>query len=218
MTTSQQGPQDVLCAEILAHARSEAEQVLAAARGQAECVLMQAAIATAEARQAQLDAAHEEAERRRAMILAGVPVEVGRRRSARIEDLLQAIRADVQRRLLAREGFDYRASVAALAADAMRGMSGDVFALHLAPADREAWGDGLTGELEQRIGHRLTLTFASDPELSTGGVQVQNDRGSHIWDNRFVSRLERLWPELRRQIAVTAALVPATATPPEGAA
>ena len=28
-----------------------------------------------------------------------------------------------------------------------------------------------------------------------------------IWDNRLLSRLERLWPELRRQIAIRTSLV-----------
>lgn len=218
MTTPQQSPQEILCAEILTHARAEAEQILAAARSQAECILVQADLTAAVTRQVQLDAAYDESIRKRAMLLASVPVEVGRRRAARIEGLLQAIRDEVWRRLLAREGYDARASTVALAVDAMRGMSGDVFTVHLAPADRQAWGDALADDLAQRMGHSLTLTFASDPESTDGGVQVWNDRGSDLWDNRLGARLERLWPELRRQIATTAFPPPPAAAASGGAA
>jgi hypothetical protein len=49
--------------------------------------------------------------------------------------------------------------------------------------------------------------ISDEPEMTDGGVVVATADGWQIWDNRRLSRLERFWPELRRQIAVQTALV-----------
>jgi vacuolar-type H+-ATPase subunit E/Vma4 len=46
-----------------------------------------------------------------------------------------------------------------------------------------------------------------DPGITDGGLVVQDAEGRRVWDNRLPQRLERMWPELRRQIAVRTALV-----------
>jgi vacuolar-type H+-ATPase subunit E/Vma4 len=42
------------------------------------------------------------------------------------------------------------------------------------------------------------------------GVIVEDAEGRQMWDNRFLKRLERMWPELRRHIAVQVSFVPGT--------
>lgn len=198
----------LLCAEIRAEAQREADAVLRAAREQAECLQIDAASRAAIARQELLDTATEEAARRQAALAAGVAVEMGRRRAARLEALIQSIHDEVARRLRAHEGFDYHETVPALALDAMRRMSGDRFVVRLAAADRNEMGARFHTELEHRMGHRLDVTLETDPDAQADGVQILNDRGHHVWDNRLAPRLARLWPELRRQVAVAAGFAP----------
>ena len=119
--------------------------------------------------------ARAEAARRRELILATVPVEAGRLRSARVEALLESVREEVRRRLLAREGFDYRETVVALAAEAMKQMPGSAFVVKLSAADRAALGDGLAEEIARRVGRSpLNVTIAEDPAATDGGVVIQD--------------------------------------------
>ena len=207
MTTTNQNSPAVLCAEILAEARRESEDILSRAKTEAESIL---AAATAEAekiRQEKREQAQAEAARRRELILATVAVEVGRLRAARVETLLESVREEIRRRLLARN-FDARETIIALAAEAIRRMPGNDFALKISAADHAVFHDGLAGEIAQRLGRPpLNLTMAADPTMNDSGIIVQTADGFQFWDNRLFSRLERLWPELRRQIAVCASLV-----------
>jgi vacuolar-type H+-ATPase subunit E/Vma4 len=43
--------------------------------------------------------------------------------------------------------------------------------------------------------------------MSGGGVIVHDAAGRQVWDNRLAPRLERLWPELRRQLAAQTGLL-----------
>ena len=56
----------------------------------------------------------------------------------------------------------------------------------------------------------MNVSVSYDPEITGGGVIVEDGEARQIWDNRFLKRLERMWPELRRQIAVQTSLVPKT--------
>ena len=57
--------------------------------------------------------------------------------------------------------------------------------------------DGQSGE----------IAIVADAAMTDGGAIVQDAVGGQVWDNRLLARLARLWPELRRQIAVRAGLV-----------
>lgn len=184
------------CADIIQRARDEAASLLAAAKAEADKM-----------RREQLAAAQAEATRRTEMVLATVPVEVGRRRSERIESILEGIREAARRRLLALEG-DVHETVSALAIEALCRMSGTDFVLKISASDHAAYGNKLADEIGQSIGRpSLKLTISPDPIVTAGGVIVEDAEGLRIWDNRLVSRLERLWPELRRQIALQTSLI-----------
>jgi vacuolar-type H+-ATPase subunit E/Vma4 len=215
--TPEQNSQDILCAEILAEARRESEQLVRRARDEAAALLAQAEAETKRLRQERLVQAGTEAARRKELILATVPVEAGRERSAAIEALLQAICEQARRQLVAQQGFDYRATVIAIASEAISRMTGDTFIVKLLAADRIALGDGLAEAITTRLGRSpLSITIADDPAISEGGLVVQDAQGRQTWDNRLPARLERLWPELRRQIAVRASLVEGNSSPGGG--
>ena len=203
--------------EILAGARRESAEILGRARQEAGVLLAKAAAEAEQIRQDHLGQARTEAARRQELILATVAVETGRMRSARIESWLQSIEEATRQKLQARDGFDYRETILALAVEALSRMTGDTFVVKLAPADRAALDRGLAEEIGRRAGRPLTITIADDPTIKDGGLIIQDREGRQIWDNRFLSRLERLWPELRRQIAIGTLLVARSSSPGGGA-
>ena len=199
---------EVLREEILAEARRQAEQLVNRARQAAEALSAKVAAEAEKTLQERLDAARAEAARRKELVLSTVPVEIGRRRSSRIEALLQSIHDEARQRLLTRDGVEYRETVIVLAVDAVSRMAGDSFVVKLSPADRVALGTGLGEEIVRRVGRSpLTVTISEEPTITDGGLIIQDAEGRQVWDNRLLARLERLWPELRQQVAVQTGLV-----------
>lgn len=207
MTTNQDSTEK-LRAEILADARRKGEEILDRARQDTEHFLANAAAEANRVRQEVLDHARGEADRRSALILATVPVETGRLRAARLEALLESVYEDVRQRLLSLEGLEYRETVIALAADSIRRMAGETFLVKVSEGDQTIPGDGLAEEIARRLGPSVIITISFEKNTTGGGVVVEDGEARQVWDNRLLKRLERLWPELRRQIAVKAALVP----------
>jgi vacuolar-type H+-ATPase subunit E/Vma4 len=217
MTPTQPNSPDVLSAEILAEAKRECDELIRTAQQEAETLMAAATSEAGKIRQEKLEAARAEAARRSELILATVPVEAGRLRSARIESILESIREEARRRLLARD-FDSHETVIALASEAVRQMPGTDFVLKIAASDHAAFGDQLAAEIAGRSGRSsLKLTIFPDLAMADSGVIVEDATRTCIWDNRLLSRLGRLWPELRRQLAIQTRLVEQTA-PTGGAA
>ena len=80
--------------------------------------------------------------------------------------------------------------------------------MKLSPSDHRALGNDLAGEIAGLVGRSLlTITISDDPTISESGLIIQDAEGRQVWDNRLPARLERLWPELRRQIAIHTGLV-----------
>ncbi len=213
MTTPNQNSSEVLSGEILAEAKRECDEIIRRAQQESESLL---AAATAEAekiRREKLASAQAEAARRTELVLATIPVETGRLRSARIEAILENIREEARRQLLARK-FDGHETVVVLAAQAIRRMPGTDFVLKISAADHAAFGDKLAEEIRQRAGRSpLNLTVSANSAMTGGGFVVQDAEGTRIWDNQLLSRLERLWPELRRQIATCTSLISQSESP-----
>ena len=210
MATPNQNAPNILQEEILADARKQSDEIMSQARQEAEALLAGAAAESDKLRQKQLDQARAEATRRRDLILATVPIETGRRRAARVEVLLESVHDDVRRRLMARDGFEYRKTVAALAAEAVKQMHGSAFIVKLSAADRAAFGDELARDISRHVGRSLNLTVSNDAALKDSGPIIEDPEGRQLWDNRLLARLERLWPELRRQIAMQTTLLAAS--------
>ena len=202
MTNPGRDPQTVLTDEILADAGRQAERIVTRTKRDAKEILDKAQ-AQAEAERAErLAAARDEADRRRRLALATVPVEVARMRARKVEAALQAVCDEARRRLAAREGFDYRETVVALAADALGRLEGNAFVLELAGADAETLGPLLADAVRRRVGRDgLAVSIAAEAADIAGGVIVRDAEGRQFWDNSLGGRLKRLWPMLRREIA-----------------
>jgi vacuolar-type H+-ATPase subunit E/Vma4 len=199
---------DKMRGEILADAQREGEDIIARARKDAEVIVTNAAAEADRLRQERLDQARVEASRRSGLILDTVPVETGRLRAARVEALLESVHEEARQRLLAREGFEYRETVIALASYAINRMTGAEFVIKLSEAEQTVLGDGLTEEIAHRVGRPVSITILYVEDITESGVVIEDAEARQVWDNRLLKRLERLWPELRQQIAVEASFVP----------
>ena len=214
--TMDQNSTEVLREEILAAARREGEEIVSRARQDAEVFLTNAVGEAERIRQEQLDQARAEAARQSELILATVTVETGRLRAARVEALLESVYEEACQRLVAREGFEYLETVIGLASHAISQMAGDGFVVKLSEADQTILGDGLAEEIAHRVGRPVSITISYEPGITESGVIVEDTEARQVWDNRLVKRLERLWPELRRQVAVEATFVPKTGSGGDG--
>lgn len=214
--TMDQNSTEVLREEILAAARREGEEIVSRARQDAEVFLTSAGGEAELIRQEQLDQARAEAARQSELILATVTVETGRLRAARVEALLESVYEEARQRLVAREGFEYLETVIGLASHAISQMAGDGFVVKLSEADQTILGDGLAEEIAHRVGRPVSITISYEPGITESGVIVEDTEARQVWDNRLVKRLERLWPELRRQVAVEATFVPKTGSGGDG--
>jgi len=207
MTTNQDSA-GKLSAEILADARRRAEEIDVRAYKDAEAFLAGSASEADKVRQIIFDQAHAEAARQSELILATVPIEIGRQLLARVEALLESVHDEACQRLVARDGFEYRETVIALASDAIRQMAGIEFVVKLSGADQTIVDDGLAEDIVRRAGRSVSISIDREEDIIGDGVIIEDAGARQVWDNRLLKRLERLWPELRRQIAVQAALVP----------
>jgi len=206
--TQRQTPEDNLCEAIRQQAEIQTEEILRRAQEHAAGLIASAEIEADKSRRAVISAAEIEAARRREMILATVPIEVNRERSTQLGALLQAIFEKARHKLVARLDYDYRSCLVALAAEALGRMTGDAFVVKLSPRDRVTYGKGLAEEIARKVDcppGRISL--AEDSDITDGGLVVHDVEGRQFWDNRLPQRLERMWPELRRQIAVRTGLV-----------
>ncbi len=198
---------ELLRQEILEEARGQAEAIRNHARQKAEVILAEAEKEAAQLRADRMEAARAEVRRRTEAILATVCVEAGRMRSARIEDALQAIHDRARDELRARSGFDFPRIIAGLAAEALGQMAGDAFELRLSRADHDALGRELMDEIRSRSSRsNLTIRLVADSNLNRGGLWLEDDAGRQAWNLSLEARLERCWPELRRQIAACAGI------------
>lgn len=214
--TMDQNSTEVLREEILAAARREGEEIVSRARQDAEVFLTSAVAEADRIRQERLDQARAEAARQSELILATVTVETGRLRAARVEALLESVYEEACQRLVAREGFEYLETVIGLASHAISQMAGVGFVVKLSEADQTILGDGLAEEIAHRVGRPVSITISYEPGITESGVIVEDTEARQVWDNRLVKRLERLWPELRRQVAVEATFVPKTGSGGDG--
>jgi vacuolar-type H+-ATPase subunit E/Vma4 len=207
MTTNQNSAEN-LSAEILAEARRKAKEIVSRAHKDAEVLLTGAAAESDQVRQKLLEQARTEADRLSSLILATVPIETGRQLLARVEAQLESIHDEACQRLLAREGFEYRATVIALASEAICQMVGVEFVVRLSGTDQTIVDDGLAEAIAHRAGRSVSITISREEDITGDGVIIEDAEARQVWDNRLLKKLERLWPELRRQIAMQSALVP----------
>jgi vacuolar-type H+-ATPase subunit E/Vma4 len=210
VTAANSNSQEVLREEILADARRQAGETVRRGKADAEAILTKAKADAEKERQDKVAFGKAEAQRLYDLVLARLPVDVGRMRSARIEALLGSVHDDAQGRLAGRQGFDYREVVVALAAEAIGLMEGNRFVLQLSQADRGALGDGWLQDVQSRVNRPgLELALSAEPAKIQGGVLVRDADNRLYFDNSLQGRLDRLWPAARLEIAVRTRLIQA---------
>ncbi len=186
MAVLNQNSPAVLCAEILADARRECEEIHRRAQTEASTILAAGQAEAAGIRREHREQAEAEAARRKELILATVAVETGRLRLARVEALLESVHAEIRRCLLEKNS-EARETVVALAAAALCRMPETHFVLKVSAADHAAFGNGLAQEIAQRVGRpSLSLDISADGAMTDGGVRVQDAAGFLLCDNRLL--------------------------------
>lgn len=187
------GDPEELRRAILADAAREAAALEEAAAREAAAITAAADKEAAAEGLALTEAARAEGAGRRGMLLASVDAEAARLRAARLEGLLE----DVKKRALALALQKARGpALARLAAQAAAGVGGGAVVLSCPP------GSGLesfAAEIKKAAGV-TELNFEEDPGLG-GGAAARSADGTRRWDNGLKSRLERLWPALRLELA-----------------
>jgi vacuolar-type H+-ATPase subunit E/Vma4 len=193
-------PKDVLSDEVLGDAKRQAARLLDHAKREAADILEKAKKEAEADRAQRRRQAEAESARRRDLVLAAVPIQEARQRSARVEEVLDSVRESALAELRSGKGFS-REEAVALAAEAIGRMEGDRFAVEIPPALREA-GSGLAADIRRRLNRqRVEIAVAHAQDSGVPGVVVQSEDGRQVWDNRLEARLNRMWPELRRQVA-----------------
>ncbi len=207
--TSEEG----LCAAILAEAHQECAHVLALARKQKEAVVADAVAEASRLKKERLARARAEADHCRELISATLPIEVARKRRSAIEALLETVHKSVRSRCEAAQDLESPLRQIALASDAIGRMQGDSFVVKLRRGPSRSEADGLARAIATGVGRSgLRIAVVEDLTIQSDGVLVRDTLGHQVWDNTCLARLERLWPELRRQIAVRVSLVPPART------
>ncbi len=198
---------ELLCAEVLAEAERQSVAMLDAAQAEAEALCEAAMAETHGSRDQQLHRAQAEATARRDAILATVASEVRRLEATRIEEVLESIREQVRQKILAR-AYPVREVLQTLSIAAARGMTGRVLIMKVAAADLQQVDAQVREAMVQQTGRQPSdFTLMADDAVAEGGVLLEDAEGRQRWDNRLLARLERLWPELRRQLAVQTGLL-----------
>lgn len=207
MQPNQLNSPDALCAEILAAARHESNERRHRAETEAASLLAAAGTEAEKLRRETIGQAQAKARRRKELIMATVTVEKRRMRSAQIEEMLESIREEIRKYLASQNG-DSRETVIALALEAVGKIPANDLIVKISAADHAAFGNGLAEEIiRQARRPELHIAITPDAAMTGGDVTIQNAAGFQRWDNRLRPRLERLWPELRRQIAMAGGLI-----------
>jgi vacuolar-type H+-ATPase subunit E/Vma4 len=184
--------------EILADARTKAERALRSARREAEKITKKAQDDAEQIEQEVINHARGRAEAQAKIIQTAT--EPARRRiklDVREEVLLSVI-SDAKVRLLNRDSDDYGRTLTALTAEAAELLQDEGLTAYLSSEDYDKFGAALPGRL---LGLTLEVRPASQP--LEGGVIVETADGRRRVDNSIEARLERIYPELRREIAQT---------------
>jgi len=198
---TQSQAQEALKGEIVADARRQVERLVRHAKDEADEALRKANQEAEKIRTDRAEAAKNEAQRQRDLVLASLPVQVGRMRSDRMEAALRAILDEARQKLVDRQGFDYRAVLLDMAVDAIGHMEGTSFVLDLSEADLKDCAGWLPEEVKRKVGRGdIQVSVAPEAARIAGGVIVRDAEGRQLLDNSLASRLERLWPAMRRQI------------------
>ena len=200
--------QELLSQEIIAEACRKRDEILHKAHEEADHMVMRAKAEAQQAADEKIKLGREEAARRTALTLATIPLEALRMRLARLNAILESIHEACRRKLQNSEGIDRRETILRLAIYALNRMPGDDFVIKISPTNAAAFGTDLVTDIRRSLSiPSLGIHLTGEKTIVDDGIIIEDAQRWRYWDNRLLMRLERLWPELRRQIALSASLV-----------
>jgi vacuolar-type H+-ATPase subunit E/Vma4 len=99
----------------------------------------------------------------------------------------------------------YQTALIGLAIAAIKEMAGEEFELVLRKEDRARLGEPLRAEVERKateeLGRKVRVRLSTENVEGIGGLCIWGAGGRQFADQRFESRLERLWPQVRCELA-----------------
>jgi len=144
-------------------------------------------------------------------ILASVEAEAQRDLLAAREGELDRLFDAARQRLADKGSYDYPAVLAGLAAQAIGAMAADEVIIELCEQDRALATESWLDEVRRRVGRPVTIDVSASHAPIDGGLIVHSADGRLLYDNSFRARLERLKPELRRELATMVFVEPGRA-------
>ena len=194
---TQQGKERALAEEILSDARRQADRKVERAKKRSERLLRNAGTQAEEVEREADAAARERAERQCRRVLADLPHQEQVRTLRVKEEVVERIFDEALEAARTVGEGESLAALVRLSRDAAAPMNGDRFVVELSPADADRFGRAVA---ERLAAEGVTAEVAPSAEVP-GGVVVRTGDGRQVVDNTFATRVQRVRPLLRAQIA-----------------
>jgi len=197
---------DALARQILADARRQAEPLVTRARREAEELLRKAGQEAERRRELVRTRAQQRGEAAAQRVRARAELEAENIRRRAQEDILQQARQRAMVGLGEVAASDQHAEMLLrLALAGLAAMSGRRFEVVMRIQDREAHGEHIARALRDHaaseLGRQVIVATADETITASGGLVVRRADGRQVCDQTFEARMDRLWPELRVEIA-----------------
>jgi len=194
---TQQGKERALAEEILSDARRQADRKVDRAKKRAERLLRNAGTQAEEVKRKADAAARERAERQGRRVLADLPHQEQVRTLRVKEEVVGRIFDEALEAARTVGEGESLAALVRLSRDAAAAMNGDRFMVELSPADADRFGRAVA---ERLAAEGVAVEVAPSADVP-GGVVVRTGNGRQMVDNTFATRVQRVRPRLRAQIA-----------------
>jgi vacuolar-type H+-ATPase subunit E/Vma4 len=191
---------------ILEDGRKKADPVKRRAQRKADKIVQDAKEEAEKRREQMIREAEEEAEQELQRTLARAELEAENVRRRAREAVLQEARRIACDKLqqLAKSG-DHIESIALLAVQSLQAMRGEQFELVVAEREKQARGEqileAVTERADEQLDREFNIRLAAETLSGTGGLIVRRSDGEEICDQTFPARIQRLWPQIRTEIA-----------------
>ena len=191
---------------ILEDGRKKAEPVKRRAQRKADKIVQEAKEEAEERREQMRSEAEEEAELEMQRTLARAELEAENVRRQAREAVLQEARRIAREKLQQLAGSeDHLDSIALLAIQSLQAMRGEQFEVVLPEQEKEKRGeeilDAVTERADEELDRSVNIRLADETLSGTGGLLLRRSDGVEICDQTFDARLQRLWPQIRTEIA-----------------
>jgi len=194
-----------LSEEILSDARRKAERAIKRAEREVAKILARGEEEAKNLTEKILQAAREEAERRRKALLAGVEIEKMRLELDAKDKEIASILEKARERMKRKDSYDCRKALLALASYAAVALESDTVRLEFSESDRSVVDEKLladiTKEIEKKAGRNVKVSLGDFKRGISAGVVASSGDRRRLYDNSLEGRYERLKRHLRQMVA-----------------